>query len=147
MQFTINVGGEQVIDRTLLRFVERLESAQPAFERIGDQFAQAEMANFLTQGGGWAPLSPGYAAYKAARFPGRPILVRTGEMRDSLTHRPFGIDTVGDTRAEFGTADPKAKYHQHGTSKMPARPPVKVSEGNRNEMAKTLQRYLMTGSI
>lgn len=147
MRFTITVEGEKVIDRTLARYIDNMTDATPAFEAIGDQFAQAETAIFLQQGPGWAPLSPKYAAYKARYFPGMPILIRTGKLQQSLTSRPFGHEQIRAQSGEYGTSVNYAKYHQHGTSKMPQRRPVNVPEATRKAMAKTMQRYLTTGNV
>ena len=68
----------------------------------------------------FTPLSPQYAKTKARRYPGRPILVRTGEMMADLVVRA----TSTMFRLEWGSAESarKAGWHQRGTRKMPARP-------------------------
>lgn len=145
MQLMLQVDGVTAINRTLTRWRGRLADASPAFDEIGGLFAQIETRRFAQQGPGWAPLSPAYARAKAALFPGRPILVRTGQLRDSLTQRPFGIDRVGPTFAEFGTNIPYAQYHQHGTPHMPARPPLvtDLAETDKRRMTKIMQRYIV----
>jgi len=148
MRFQFTVDGEALVDRTLLRWSDRVHNARPAFEAIADQFATAEMAHFASNGSGkWAALSPRYAAYKAARFPGRPTLVRAGDLRNTLTRRPLGVERIADNSLEVGTNDPKALFHQKGTPKMPARPVIKLNDRTKKQMAKTLQRYLATGAI
>lgn len=147
MRFTITIEGTAVIDRTLARYVNAMTDATPAFEAIGDQFAEAERAIFLQQGPGWAPLSPRYAAYKAKHWPNMPILTRSGKLQQSLTSRPFGHEQITAKSGEYGTAVDYAKYHQHGTTKMPQRRPVNIPETTRNAMAKTMQRYLTTGQV
>ena len=68
-----------------------------------------------TTGRPWASLSPKYAAAKAKRFPGQPILRATGKMEDTSFIRPWrdGFEVV---TTDYGP------YHQFGTSKMVARP-------------------------
>lgn len=148
MRISFNFYGEQQVDRAVGRIADNVENATPAFEALADRFAAAEQAQFASQGayGGaaWAPLSPAYAAWKAAHFPG-PILVRTGALRGSLTSRPFGVETIGAMQAVFGTAVSYAGYHQSGTSKMPARPPVKLPESEKAAWAKVIQRFIVTG--
>ncbi len=65
----------------------------------------------------WTPLKPETVARKAR---GDTPLLETGELRDSIEHvvGREGKEVVG----YVGTNDPRAKYHEFGTSKMPARP-------------------------
>jgi len=74
----------------------------------------------------WAPLSDQYAAWKAKRFPGAPILVQTGALRRSMTSEgaPGNINTIGKTGAVFGTSIPYGIYHDSDgqrKSKLPRR--------------------------
>ena len=68
-----------------------------------------------TYGAPWAALSPAYAKWKQARYPGQPILRASGLMQDLAF-----ISTRGDRfivkSTKYGGA------HQFGTRKMPARP-------------------------
>lgn len=68
-----------------------------------------------TSGAPWQKLSPKYAKWKQEKYPGQPILRRTGEMLDSATIRTRGNKFLVDS-TKYG------KYQQFGTSKMPARP-------------------------
>ena len=68
-----------------------------------------------TYGAPWAALSPAYAKWKQARYPGQPILRASGLMQDLAF-----IYTRGDRfivkSTKYGGAN------QFGTRKMPARP-------------------------
>jgi phage gpG-like protein len=75
----------------------------------------------------WQRLSPAYALWKSKHFPGKPILTRTGDLRESLRWGGSGLGPGGIFQATpsfvvAGTAIPYGKYHQTGTSRMPARP-------------------------
>jgi hypothetical protein len=48
-------------------------------------------------------------------------LIRTGDLRKSLTLRPLGIERIYPHEMEAGTAVSYAQFHQEGTTKMPAR--------------------------
>lgn len=77
------------------------------------------------QAGSWAPLSVSYAKWKAAHFPGKPILERSGKLKAALTGPGANArrDVTGN-ELNFGTSGlPYASFHQTGTGKMPARPP------------------------
>lgn len=117
-----------------------------AFERAGAEVAKVDVhvlprlvpllesetaRQFDAQGAGpvagsWAPLSVEYAKWKEAHYPGRPILVLTGKLRDALTNSssPNAQRDVANGGLAFGTrAIPYASVHQTGGSKLPARPP------------------------
>lgn len=62
------------------------EQRTKALERIARDFYKIEKQWFASAGGGrWRPLSPRYAARKAKRYPGKPILRRTDKMYKEFT--------------------------------------------------------------
>jgi phage gpG-like protein len=65
-------------------------------------------------------LAPSTLAEKARLGYPSDILVRTGELRDSLTD-PGRAMKIGATEATYGTDVFYAGYHQDGTTKMPQR--------------------------
>lgn len=116
------------------------------------RFAPAFYANMrqdvTLEGGGsgarWAPLSPAYATWKAARFPGAGILVRSGALKASLAgpDSPLSVFRPGPTSLEIGTSVPYAMYHQLGTSRMPQRPPLRVNGAFMSTIGKELQAHV-----
>lgn len=69
--------------------------------------------------GKWQPLSPAYAKWKRQRYPGKPILVRTGDLKAGLTDSssPFAARDYNETELNYGTAGvPYASFHQTGAS-------------------------------
>lgn len=151
MDFRLSIDGETSILQTLVRFTERADDASEALDEMGDIVARLQTREFDTQGGatrsGWAALRPAYAARKAITHPGKPILERDGDLRRSLTVRPFSIDEVDRHVAVFGTDIPYARYHMDGTPFMPARPPLigEVGKGPTREFTKVLQRWIVEG--
>lgn len=100
------------------------------FGMVQDLFAtggRARGGSGRFKGGAWAGLSPKYRIWKAMHYPGQPLLVREGELRESVR---WGGDSLGpggifDPHPGYvvaGTAVAHAAYHQFGTNKMPARP-------------------------
>jgi hypothetical protein len=93
-----------------------------AIQWFGEQFA--------TEGGfgghPWPPLSPQYAAWKAATHPGRGILVLEGSLRAaaSLPDRNATATTLELTIpwARLKGQQVDLSWHQLGTPRMPARP-------------------------
>lgn len=121
-----------------------LSDLRPAWEAVRDIFFTMERAQFYTEGtytgGGWAPLSPRYAAWKAQHAPlmpgGGTILRLRDRLYTSLTERGHadGIYRPERSAVELGTRVPYAVYHQAGTRKMPRRlvlPQPTRAEGER----------------
>lgn len=65
------------------------------------------------EGDRWAPLSKRYAEWKERHFPGAPILVRTGDLKASMTQEgaPGNITVIGKTGATFGTRIKYGIFH------------------------------------
>lgn len=149
--FTFSFEGDAQISRTIMRPVEAIDDLRPVWEVLAGRFVAAETRQFATEGrygsGGWAPLSPRYAAWKARHYPGKTILRRTDDLVKSLTTRPLGVEVIEPHYMILGTAVEYAKYHQHGTPRMPRRRPVELPESERREWLKVLQRFLVTGDV
>jgi hypothetical protein len=126
----------------------RLTDMSEPLTVIGGDLLQSFGANFVSEGGefahGWAPLAPETALEKARLGYGAGILVRTGELMDSATVRgaPGNVFEVTPTSLTVGTRDWKAGFHQHGTSKMPARPIVGWSWGMRQLVVRRFEEWV-----
>jgi phage gpG-like protein len=142
LEFT--VFGERQLARALSRFGEGVRDVRPAWEDMANEFIRIEREQFVSSGGrsgGWRPLSPAYAASKPA---GRPIMVLSGDLRRSLTQQ--GGQNIREIRPEemrLGTRVPYAIFHQQGTRRMPARRVVDLSEDDRRNWVRILQRYFV----
>lgn len=151
MQLTVNVLGEDIISRDLSRISDNMGDLRPAFLQMFTLLEESEKRQFDSQGsygsGGWAPLSPVTLQRKAALGLPSDILVATGAMRDSLIDggSAGAVRHMTQTRAVFGTADPKAIFHQMGTERMPRRRPVQPPEQDRRNLVKVFQRQFFTG--
>lgn len=145
--------GERPFIVQLARFQENFQSAAPAFEKMADFQAsiwkrQFDQEGAYTGAGRWAALSESYGAWKQRHYPGKPILQLSGDLYDSMTSRPFGIDVVDDDLMVIGTGVPYASYHQNGTEKMPARPMIEQpSELDRLQFAKYLHNWIVKGTV
>lgn len=159
-----------------------LERMAVAVERLGDgvtdfsefiwpkvvaNLEEEERRQFDAEGGGprgkWDPLSPKYAEQKAQQWPGAPILVRTGALREALTSSSAsGARRISTRDAfDFGTSGIEyASMHQVGTSRMPDRPPFdfgselerditeSMKEGVRESMKRSgADEFLSEGSL
>lgn len=151
---TISVGDSQGHRTAYSRGLDLVGEKLTAFQRhaadmreplgtIGRGLIDIVGGQFNTEGstgatGHWAPLSPEYGAWKAKHAPGLPLLVgirptgskgqrpqtyaRSGKMRMQLLN-PESLH-VSATRLLYAPDSDIAGYHETGTDKMPARPPV-----------------------
>jgi hypothetical protein len=135
-----------------------LERLVAAFERAGDELAdfgkyawpklgpllENTLKNqFDAEGEGtaghWAPLSAQYAAWKAANYPGMPILQRIGTLYEGLTSSssPFAAREQSGDDFTFGTRGVTyASYLQTGTRRMPARQPFDFGTSFETELSR-----------
>lgn len=151
LRFTFAIEGEVQVDRTLARFEDNIGDARRLWDALADRFAKIERRQFDTEGaygsGGWPALSPRYAAWKARHYPGAPILVRSGDLRESLTVRPFGIEVIETSFMVLGSGIDYGRFHQHGGGTLPRRRPVELPEGERRTWIRYIQRFVLTGEV
>lgn len=107
--------------------------------QMADDFYSEEERIFNEEGPGWAPLKPEVQKRKERKFPGAPILVRTGALKASLTSdkaKGSVYELTPDT-LKLGTSlkTPDGNYnlgllHQFGAPRnnMPARPPIQQTQ-------------------
>lgn len=164
--------GEAQVARTIMRPAERLESPHDLWNELADDFVRIEKHQFSTEGGyasgGWAPLSPAYAAWKArqrsafgrkgskrrarneaagGRQAGNRILVLYGDLKDSLTRRPLGIEYFGRSSMVIGSDVEYGRHHQRGGPHLPRRRPIEFRETDRRGWVKRIQRFIVTGRV
>lgn len=150
---TITVRGDDALERNVMEYARRL--ARPfkrtdAADRV-QSYVNNEAMRQITHGqhGDYQPLSPGYARYKAANYPGRPLLVVRGETVRSMTdpNHPDAKRKVafsGKTLT-LGSKSRIAAYHQRGTSRMPARPLFVVTRRVRERISEIVAEALPRG--
>lgn len=151
LRFTFTIEGETQIDRTLARFADNVGDARTLWDKLATRFASVERRQFASEGGygsgGWPALSPKYAAWKARHYPGKPILEREGNLRASLTERPFGVEVIEAGFMVLGSGIDYGRYHQAGGGRLPQRRPVELPESERRTWIRLIQRYVVTGKV
>jgi phage gpG-like protein len=148
MEIKFDIHGDEQLKRSLSRFGEHAKDLSEPFREIVKDFHKIERRQFETEGsygsGGWQPLSPRYAEWKAKKYPGRPIMVLSGLLKESLLgDNPYSVELVTPKSMEVGTVINYAIYHQKGTSKMPARPLIQLTEDDKKRWIKFIQAYLV----
>lgn len=121
----ITLEGDERVRAKLVRAGGRFSDLRWMWSDVAELFVEKEKGWFQARGRGtWPPLSPAYARWKAIHFPGRPLLVRTGDMHNQLTSQQKAVLVETHRTLVLGTTVPYAIFHAEGTSRMPARPPM-----------------------
>lgn len=145
--FQIEVEGEEQISRYLEGVTARARDLTPLWEDIADDFHRVELHQFDSEGAygpGWPALSPAYAEWKEQHYPGAPLLVQTGALKESLvSHGPGSIEERSADALTIGTSIHYAAFHQTGTSRMPPRPPIVIPEEAKARWTKKIHAFLL----
>ena len=142
----VSAGGQAQLEHLYKGLLIRLRDLTPAWHAILDDLDTVEAKWFDTEGGGsWRPLSPRYAAWKAKHYPGRPLLVREGFLRDALTNRGgrFRTEAIREHDARVSVHLPYAGEHQRGTATLPARPVIGINDQDRQRWVRLIRRFVM----
>lgn len=121
MVFALNQAADNVEDMTEL------------VEGFGVIFTDLMIEQFASEGslaGGWAALLPAYETWKQEHYPGRPIGVLEGHLRNAMTGGAGYTKHVSKDSGDFGLGGgPATVYGKYfsGGGKGPARPVVKWS--------------------
>lgn len=143
-RITISVFGEDVVNRTLLRFGDRARDFRSVFRRIVDErLKPAARAQFATQGsfgsGGWKPIAPATRAAKERAGLDPRILHATHALRDSFQGGGDNIEEIGRDELRWGSRVEYGKYHRE------TRPPIQLPRTVRVMIVKDLQRHIVEG--
>lgn len=145
----ITVSGMNQVTHNLGSIARGFSNFRPIFEKIGDDFRRTQENVFRSEGAfegrsGWVALSPQYRFQKAKLYGGKPILQATGALKTSFTRKGGNhISQISNDRIILGSSDPKGGYHQNGTSKMPARPPLTASNTTNRRWVRIAHKEIM----
>jgi len=146
-RLSLTIEGQEVLDRSIARFSEDLADLRTMWPDVLKVFHEIEAEQFATQGhGSWQALSPAYAKEKERDFPGRPILVRTGRMRDAFTKGGWTRVVIANAHTLGILVDTDYwQAHQFGNQShgLPQRKVVDLTSANVAAIMKVPQRYLV----
>ena len=139
------------MDRGIARFSDATADYRPIWNVIADDFHTLEKMQFESEGqiGGqiWVELSPAYALWKEAHYPGQMILARTGDLERSLTKAgdPNGVLIEARKTLTLGSKIPYAIYHQsiEPRKKLPRRPEIMLNEWFKRAVMHHMHGYLV----
>lgn len=149
MRFRVEILGEEIFNRAFNR-LDSLSDLRPLWPNVIREFYLIEAEQFQSEGGAgasgkWAALSNVYAKYKQVTHPDKPILRADDELFESLTN-PEAAGAIlrpDEQELTIGTSVPYATFHQRGTRRMPARPPISLAESQKRRLQKAIQSGLV----
>lgn len=141
----ITIDGDEVYARAFDLAARQAEDLRDPLSDVGRVLIDAVGRQFASEGvaelgSRWQPLSPAYAAWKEANYPGRPILVRTGEMRAAALDRTRAL-RVTPRRLTYTVDSPYAVFHHRGDG-VPSRRFVVLSEGTKRNIDRVFAEWL-----
>ena len=146
-----SVAGDVLLDRAFTRLAIDVADFTPALRDAGDILYSEIEHQFSSEGEpAWAPLSPRYAARKARRYPGKPILQATGAMMDSLTTNsaPGSVYELTPTSLTVGSelsvgkwCLPLIHYSSAPRANIPPRPMIRLRKGAKSRIGKAFRRH------
>jgi len=127
---------DQIYDAVAKHVVGQNEGEDPRSSVIGRHFTKSNKDRY-----GFAPLSPKYAAWKRKKVGNKPILILTGAWKKAalmvkVRKRKKGVTVTPKKPPHY------AKYLEHGTPKMPARPAFTANREDRREISRFVQAFV-----
>lgn len=149
MRIVIEAFGHQVMSRQLRTVSDRASDLRPAFEEAHERFREIMQVRFATGGGPpsgpWAPLKKSTVERKARLGLDPRVLHATLRLRTSLTklRGTGGTLQMNKDGLTMGSKVPYGRFHQTGTRRMVARPPVGLSTQDRRELVQIIEDFIL----
>lgn len=142
----VDVDGLDQTSEYLNDVKSRMKDLRPVWPKLHESLKSYMIGNFTAQGlpsGGWKPLDAEYASWKAKNFPGAPMLVQSGGLFRQVMKGPKLEGMMRGARFQF--TGKVARFHQYGTTEMPARPILFAPEKWVDEAAEEVGNYIVEG--
>lgn len=146
IRFTVETDGFVALDRAFNRIEQQISDFRSIWPNVTKVvygiFGKAfDTEGASTAGGKWKALTPKYAKWKAAHYPGQPILRATNALFESLTDPEAAGAIYRPERDELiiGTKDPKGRGHQRGAGHLPVRQIMAFTERDKRDIQKSIQ--------
>lgn len=128
----------------------RADRPEPALLEVADELRGLADRAFRTRDRGrWAPVTPEYAARKAAEGRGRTVGRYTGTLQDSLTRSGarFARQTLRPDSVTVLTRAPHAHLFDSGRRSQTPRKLFRIRPADATRLRLIVSRYLLTGQV
>ncbi|MBZ4533131.1 hypothetical protein GBP62_25165 [Mycobacterium avium subsp. hominissuis] len=143
LELDLEVQNAEKIEKMLADLGLDIKDMRSAMDDVGKSTikyfsGQVFASRGSTIGDRWPRLSDKYATWKAKRWAGKPVLVRTGTMQSSFTKKASNMEVV------IGNSAPYFKYHQSSEprKKIPRRAMIGIYTGMQDDVTKTIAAAL-----
>jgi len=149
----IKVVGSERVQRVLRTVDTKIKNFRPIWDDVGDYVRGVFKRQFSSQGasgqtGAWEPLTPAYAKWKEKNYPGRPILVMTGQLKRSVIQKGSSGNIYKKTKNKLvmGTENKLGIIHHKGYRKrgryLPPRPIIDLTKFQFKRVFTIIQNYV-----
>lgn len=145
----VTILGDKQLIHGLKTWQTRISDWKPFWADIEQYIQDRIKLSFATEGGTieekWKPLSPKYAEWKQQHYPGRGMLVLSGEMKASLTDEvhPQALRQKRKTTFHFNSRNPLARIHHIGAGDwLPARPLLILTDADKKGILEHAQQWI-----
>lgn len=154
MDLTLEVYGEKIVARDILRVGEHAQDMRPAWDHIAGQLRDYERDLFDSEGasgpnGKWDELADSTKAFKAANNLDPRIMHATLRLRESLTDSASNGDQEyisTPTFMVFGTKVPYGERHQ-GPGVQDQRRFLAFTELQKRDIVRAAQLWIIRGDL
>lgn len=154
MRLQLNFAGKVALSRLFQKVPVALEDMSEPLRMVSKSLRSFVGQRFDMQGaheGGnaWAELTEPYATNKMKKYgPWLILQLPTQYLYKSFTQPGFTseagdmVEEIDEKSLIFGTSVYYAFWHQFGTKKMVARPPLEMSEDEKKEIVQIIRKYV-----
>ena len=158
LHLSLDIDGDRELSRKLHGLLNRVTDLEPVFKAIAADWSLTMARKFASGGAyeagtdaqgqanpAWAPLSPRYAAWKAAHYPGSTILQRTGALRQAAVNPQV---TTSATSLRLVVDNAWALYHQSSRprTRLPRRPFASLTAKQKSRWVKAFRDHILQQS-
>lgn len=91
----------------------------------------------------WTDLKPTYQTWKSKKYSGQPMLVRTGDMINSLIgSNQYSVNIMTNSKLVYGTNLDYAAIHQAGGGKIPKRAFIGWRDDQKDKIKSLIASYI-----
>lgn len=147
LHFTLDIDGERQLNAKLHGYLGRCLDLSPAFEDIARDWSESRVEVFAGAGAydgldGWPELSKRYARWKEKHYPGRLMLVRTGELIKAVVFPETEITAQSLTM----TIDNDYAIYHHSSepreSNLPRRQIASLGAAQKSRWVRILRKHI-----
>lgn len=143
LKLRFQIEGVTEMSRVIRGIDDKANNLRPEFQKVGKYLKKFYSNDVFASEGGvigekWQGLNPQYASWKAKKYPGKGILVRTGKMKGAFEYKATKTSTTISNPTSY------FKYHQSraSRSKIPRRVMMKLDEKRRQTIIQIFRQAL-----